>query len=121
VWESLWCALFLQQFWDANRVGVFLHNPNDQPMQPVALWFDYCRVLVWYRWGHRERVQSQCHGYPLMAPPSETLQAATTVIYPALLLSSYSAKNEWDNMPSDGMYLLDLCFTTSYRCSLHTN
>jgi hypothetical protein len=51
MWESLCCAPLLQCFWDANRAGVFLHNPYNQPNQPSAWWFDHCGMLLWYRWG----------------------------------------------------------------------
>jgi hypothetical protein len=50
-WESLCCAPLLQRMWDANCSGIFLHNPDDQPCQPSASWFDHCSVPVWYHWG----------------------------------------------------------------------
>jgi hypothetical protein len=69
VWESLRCVPLLQRFWDANRSGVFLHNPDDQPYQPSASWFDHCGMPVWYRWGCREIAQSRRNDHRLMTPP----------------------------------------------------
>jgi hypothetical protein len=102
VWESLRCAPLLQRFWDANRAGVFLHNPYDQPNQPSALWFDHCGMPVWYRWGPREIAQSKRDNFRLMIPPPEILQAATTVVSPSMPSYSAGTEYEWEDTQNYG-------------------
>ncbi|KAF7761921.1 hypothetical protein Agabi119p4_9913 [Agaricus bisporus var. burnettii] len=96
-WESLRCAPLLQRFWDAQRSGVFLHNPEDQLNQPSASWFDHCGVPVWYRWGSREVAQSQRNDFRLIVPPPEIVQIIATLISPSITSYATGAGHEWED------------------------
>ncbi|KAF9439556.1 hypothetical protein P691DRAFT_690403, partial [Macrolepiota fuliginosa MF-IS2] len=37
--DSICVAPLLQRFWNTNHVGLWLHHPNDELLQPPAQWF----------------------------------------------------------------------------------
>ncbi|KXN89733.1 hypothetical protein AN958_05273 [Leucoagaricus sp. SymC.cos] len=52
--DILRCTPLLHSFWDIDRVGIFLHNPDDRRDQPSVNWFIEQNIPVWYRWSSRE-------------------------------------------------------------------
>ncbi|KAJ3557222.1 hypothetical protein NP233_g11798 [Leucocoprinus birnbaumii] len=83
MYDLLCTTPLLQNQWKWNRVGVWLHHPDDVEEQLMAQWFVDHGVPVWYRWGGREKAAMRCgNQFSLIKPNPEDLQHATTWIAP---------------------------------------
>ncbi|KAJ3570763.1 hypothetical protein NP233_g4193 [Leucocoprinus birnbaumii] len=83
MYDLLRTTPLLQNHWKWNRVGVWLHHPDDVEEQPTAQWFVDRGAPVWYRWGGREKATMRSgNRHALIQPKPEELQHATTWIAP---------------------------------------
>ncbi|XP_006464140.1 hypothetical protein AGABI2DRAFT_145251 [Agaricus bisporus var. bisporus H97] len=103
--DAIRTSQLLQNWWQIDRVGLFLHHPDEAPGQLTAQWFVDHNVPVWYRWGEREDRSAKLGGFPLITPPTEHLQNLSTWIP-----SSPSPFPSYQPQSSFGTYSEDVPF-----------
>lgn len=106
--DSIRTAPLLQASWNIARVGVWLRPLEDSiaHQQPPAHWFISQGVPIWYRWGVRERMNSQrLENAGFLKPSNEQIQAATTWISPSLGALNTALDYNWDLEGGEGPYL----------------